>query len=278
MDSHLRIAHELVERTVRSQHATDDDKAFAADWYLAVAAALAGVDDLAGLRDHLQSARNLFPDNSEVHFVSGCLAETIASPAVQAAIEASGRPAGEKPASQTKTIELLYQRFLTRSGSLADAETQFRSALSHNPGHREARVRLAYILILKDRPEEALRTLDASRADEDTIVEYYEALIRGRALERLQRLAEARAAFTTAGRVFPAAQSPAIALSRLAALDGDADAARLRLERPLTGEAAGDDDPWWVYHRCSGRDAKRIYTTFMGRVRQLPISAGMPPP
>jgi hypothetical protein len=97
-DTHLRVAHEIVRRVV-AREASQEQKALAAAWYVAVAASLAREHDLAGLKDHLEEAREQFPRHADIQFLSGCWAEWMASPIVQASLPASAekRPSKVKP-------------------------------------------------------------------------------------------------------------------------------------------------------------------------------------
>ena len=89
--------------------------------------------------------------------------------------------------------------------------------------------------------------------------------------------AEAAEAFRSAAVLFPNAQSPHLAISRLAADGGDTRAAHERVDRVLrnSNDEAGRFDPWWLYHRCSGRDANVIYEEFSKRGRKLTMAAGV---
>lgn len=270
-DTHLRIAHEIVRRVVRAPQSREEEKAFAAAWYVAIAASLARDHDLAGLKDHLEEAREQFPRHADIQFLSGCWAESIASPAVQAALPA---PEKKRP-SQVEPFDLLRQGVLARSTNRAMAENLYRRALEIDPGHEEARVRLARILMLDGDEEQAVPLLQPDPLRADPVLRYYRLLFLGRAYERTNRLDEARASFDAASRLFPRAQSPWFALSALAATAGDSEASRAALER-VVSRTDPFRDPWWVYDECSGRNATRIYGDFVQRVQRLTlgISAG----
>lgn len=261
-DTHLRVAHEIVRRVVGASEATGEQKAFAAAWYVAIAASLARDHDLAGLKDHLEEAREQFPRHAEIQFLSGCWAESIASPAVQAAVPATAK----KRPSLTEPFDLIRQNVLSRNTNRALAEDMYRRALEIDARHDEARVRLARILMLEEEVAQALPLLQPDPLSADPVLRYYRLLFLGRAYERTKRVDEARRAFTAASRLFPAAQSPWLALSALAATAGDAEASRAALER-MAGRIDPLHDPWWVYDDCSGRDARRIYRDF---VHQFP--------
>jgi hypothetical protein len=265
-DTHLALAHATVRRVVRSRDATEDDKAFAAIWYAAVAAVLSRAHDLAGLKDHLEEARAQLPARAEIEFLSGCLAESIASPAVQAALSATERD--ERRPSQLKAGDLLRRSDLTRSTNLNLARSHYRRALQIDADHEEAQIRLARILLADGRTKDALALLEPALVNQDPALRYFHLLLLGRAYERTNQPGDARRSFESASRLFPDAQSPWLALSALAAAAGDVEGSRRALDRVVTRTEAADD-PWWTYDECSGRNASRIYTDFNQAVQRL---------
>jgi tetratricopeptide (TPR) repeat protein len=262
-DTHLRLAHEFVRRVVRFPQATGEHKTIAADWYVALAAALAAAHDLAGLKDHLEEAREQFPKHAEIQFLSGCLAESLASPVVQAA----RRDPNNAP--QTKSpFQSLQERSLARGPNLELAEHHYERTLDIHPQHSEARIRLARVLMIDDRAKDALPLLEAPFETADPVLLYYRYLFLGRACHRTGKLDEARKSYEAAAQLFPNAQSPWLALSALAAGIGDAEGSRAALERIIQRTDALDD-PWWHYDACSGRNATRIYQDFAETVSRL---------
>jgi tetratricopeptide (TPR) repeat protein len=257
-DTHLRLAHEFVRRVVKFPQATGEHKTIAADWYVALAAALAAAQDLAGLKDHLEEAREQFPEHAEIRFLSGCLAESLASPVVQAARRDDNNGPNQS----------LQERSLARGPSLELAEHHYEKALGLDPRHGEARVRLARVLMIGDRTREALPVLEAPFETADLVLSYYRYLFLGRAYHRIGKHDEARKSYEAAGQLFPGAQSPWLALSALAAGIGDAEGSRAAMERIIQRKGALDD-PWWRYGACSGRNATRIYQEFAERVSRL---------
>lgn len=122
----------------------------------------------------------------------------------------------------------------------------FAEAAAFDAVKPEALVRLASVLTRINRPAEAIAALDkfADRTD-DITVRYWARLFRGRALEALDRPADARRAYEDALLLVTTAQAP---LTALAALE-------LRLGRPQDAERwttlgrsrTGDGDPWRQY-------------------------------
>lgn len=270
-DTHLLLAHTILRRVVQRSGSSEEERAFAVSWFAAVGAVLSNARDLAGLKDHLDEAREQLPGRAEIEFLSGCLAESIASPAVQAALTENDRE--ERRPSQLKAADLLRQSVLARGTNLDLARDRYRHALQIDTAQEEARVRLARVLMADGQMTEATALLEPVLVTADPILRYYHMLFLGRAYERTNSVAEARRSFEEASRLFPDAQSPWLALSALAALGGDTDAARRALDE-VAASSETADDPWWVYDECTGRNAQPIYDAFLRKVHALSSAAG----
>jgi tetratricopeptide (TPR) repeat protein len=111
----------------------------------------------------------------------------------------------------------------------------------------EASVRKGFLLFRLRRFDEALRALDVAPASEaDRVLAYWRALFRGRVLEELRRPDDAARAFEDAGRLFPEAQSPRVALASLFQQAGRREEALA--QRVALGALPRDArDPWWIY-------------------------------
>jgi hypothetical protein len=83
-------------------------------------------------------------------------------------------------------------------------------------------------------------------------------------------------AYRAAERLFPGAQSPQLAIGRLAGELGDRATAAAAIERVLAADSDSDRhfDPWWMYHRASGRDAEPIYEKLAARIRAVRLELG----
>jgi tetratricopeptide (TPR) repeat protein len=94
----------------------------------------------------------------------------------------------------------------------------------------------------------------ASEANEP-YVKYHALLFLGRAYESLSRIDDARAAYERAASVYIYAQSPRIALSRLAIRRGDMPAAQRYVQQVLRllPDAPDRGDPFWSYYEGNGR-------------------------
>lgn len=212
-------------------------------WYRATAAVLARVHNLAEAVAHLQRAREVFPRDSEILLASGCVHETFASPAIQSVVR-SGIGQGRLLAvgSERQNLEV--------------AERYFRDALRVEPRNTEARLRLGRVLGLRGRRSEAMPHLQqAWKETSDQATAYYASIFAGREDELRGRTAAARQHFERAARLFPAAQTPHLALSRLAFHDGDVGRATQSIAQlfALPAEEADRYDPWWQYFSGTGR-------------------------
>jgi tetratricopeptide (TPR) repeat protein len=123
-------------------------------------------------------------------------------------------------------------------------------------------VRLGRVLTLQARYADALIELRQLDAAAPQILRYYAALFTGDAAEALGRRDDARAAYGQAATLYPQAQAPRFALSQLALRDGDNPGAVKVLEDVLSmaSKSAADNDPFWTYHRASGRNADALLT------------------
>jgi hypothetical protein len=95
----------------------------------------------------------------------------------------------------------------------------------------------------------------ASRSETDPTLSYYTLLLLGREEETLGRTEDARRSFERASALFPAAQSPLLALARLSFHDGEPRRAQAALDRifALSDEESRRFDPWWDYYSGVGR-------------------------
>ena len=152
---------------------------------------------------------------------------------------------------------------------LALAERDLRRALAIEPGLVEARIRLAHVLSAEGQaPEAVAQARTAVETPLAPFLDYYATMVLGRAEQDIGRHAEARTAFERAARRLPAAQSPRVALSRLALADGrsvDGVAAMIATSGPEAKRHAGD--PWWWDFRLHEPDAKALLTAFRTQAR-----------
>jgi tetratricopeptide (TPR) repeat protein len=228
-------------------------------WYHAIAAYFAGRYLLAQSLTHLERAQQLFPGDPALLLDRGCLHETFAAPRVQTVVQMTTLP---------------YGRRITVAGAsanLRDAERYFRRALASNPDMTEARVRLARVLSLRDRPERARTELQgAITRTSDSLLLYYSHLFLADAEQALGRVDAAREAYERASALYPRAQSPHLGLSDLARRRGDRSAALQAIEQVLSlpADEHERDDPWWDYHEGTGRHADALLAELRAPFRQ----------
>jgi tetratricopeptide (TPR) repeat protein len=196
---------------------------------------------------HLQRARELFPDDASIAFLSGTHAETFASPAIQSALKTAVLPTG------------LTLRMGNESSELKTAEAMLQRAVQIDPSFPEAHVHLAHVLLARGKPQAAVAELTAVETP-DPLLRYYADMFLGAAEEALLHPDAARAAYERAAALFPRAQSPLLALSALYARRSDRGGATKAIGSvfDLPQDAQSRDDPWWRYTTVQGRDAGEL--------------------
>jgi tetratricopeptide (TPR) repeat protein len=208
-------------------------------WYRETSSDLLRARSLAEAAVHLPRGVRIFPSDPVLLFSSGLLHERFSSSSLQAAAESVVNAQRGEPNVGSGRAEL--QR----------AERFFRETLAVQAEHLEARVRHGRVLGELGRHQLAADALRAAIIAGITgELRYLAELFLGSEEEALGRRAEARAHYERAASLYPRAQSPRIALSQLARLEGDRSRAQREL-RPL-GELPADErqreDPWWNYY------------------------------
>jgi len=224
------------------------ENALALLWYRASAAYLLHEGHFAEVHTHLDIARQLFPTSADVLLDSAYLREKFASPEIQAAVQ--------DLKSRGTTLNVGSDRT-----ELGRAEGFFRQVLSLDPARVEGRVRLGHVLSELGRHQEAAAELrQALAAGPRGAVRYFTELFLGREEETLGDRDAARAHFQEAADRFPDAQSPHLALSRLARQSGDRRAALRALEHvtSLPADEAYRADPWWIYFTYHADDVDEL--------------------
>jgi len=259
-------------------------------WYHASSALLQQWADCGTLRQHLDDGLKAFPADATLLLYRATLHQTFADPRVQvwiseaAAVKNRIQRPPQRPRENDDDVALSTEdpqpeptgpsrseimQVGKPSNELALAERDLRAALASDPALVEARLRLAHVLSALGRKAEAA---DLARLPPGTplppFLDYYGAMVLGRAEADLGRHAEARAAFERAARLLPLSQSPRVALSRLAMVDGHSGDAVAMLTATSGPDVKGDVvDPWWSYFRLHAPDAKALLTTFRERAR-----------
>jgi tetratricopeptide (TPR) repeat protein len=189
-------------------------------WYVATLRWMLGAMQLHVT--HFQRAGELYQDDAVIEYLRGCLHEAFASSRIQSIASALSGTNPRRGVGSTRTELSTAETFLKRStrGSAFAAE--------------------AYL-----------------RLSDGSTLRYFGYLFLGSALESAGSPDEAKAAYTQASRIYPDADSPLLALSRLDASAGDYQGALATL-RPMLQHSRGAlrDDPWLRYYVAAGRGAE----------------------
>ncbi len=242
------------------------DDPFVSAWYHATTAYMFASGLYGDATPHLQRAAEVLPDDARMVFDRGCYAEILGLPMHQALLSEQEIVA-QRAGSRHPGVDLTW----TTPGSStplhipsaektnAEAERLYRRALAIDPSLVEARVRLARLLDLRKRHEEAAAELKtALEGNPSGAVGFYAHLFAGRAAQAMGRTDEASRHYQDAGGVFPDAQSAILASSQLALLGADVPATLAPVQRLGARSAVFTADPWWQYHLGAGRDAEDL--------------------
>jgi tetratricopeptide (TPR) repeat protein len=199
---------------------------------------------------HLDRAHEIFPDDPDILFLSGCLHEAYAGPRIQSAVQSVVLPTG------------VFFDLKSDRAELRHAETLLRRVVALKRDFGEAHLHLGRVLLLLGKPADAASELtQALQSTSDELLRYYGELFLGAAREALGEYDLARAWYLRGAELEPSAQSPHMALSALARRRGDRNTAlqEIRLVFQLTASEHGRDDPWWRYYVSHVRDADDLY-------------------
>jgi tetratricopeptide (TPR) repeat protein len=208
-----------------------------ARWYRASAAAEAGEYRFADAGALLRHARKILPEDPRIFFASGCLLETLSSPAVLDFIAATALPGG-----------LQFAVGSSRE-SLQEAEAYYRRALMFDPTLVDARLRLARVVARLGRTEEAAASLESLLAGPPPppSLSFLAAMFMADIEQARGRDDRALPLIEQAAALYPRSQSAHMALGLLARRRGETEAAyaapRRAIDLPVDRSAA--DDPWW---------------------------------
>ena len=206
---------------------------YARKWYYATTEFLLSRREYDSSLPHTEHGQRTLPHDGRVAFYLGVVLENLAAPRVQVAVGDTYQMAWLDP----------------KPTLLLRATEAFRAALELDPSLIEASLRLAHVLEEADRYDDAVVLLERiETALESPELRYHAALFLGRAHEVRDRVEAARAAYTRARALFPAAQSPHLALARLAWLEADTPGATASVRAlPEHSQPTTNIDPWWVY-------------------------------
>ena len=238
---HWEIARHLLDR-VRPER-----DAMVNLWYRATAAWMQNREQYN--HEHLDHARDMFPNDADIAFLSGCQREIYAGPAFQSVARSIVLPSG------------VSLDIGSEARDLKEAEAFFRRALALNPRLVESRVRLGHVLLARGKAQDAADELrPAVAAADDPLLQYFSSMFLGAAEQALGHFPGARDAYARASTLYPLAQSPYLALSALATRRGDRAGALAEIRHvfDLKGAAEERADPWWAYHVAQARNADAL--------------------
>jgi tetratricopeptide (TPR) repeat protein len=215
-------------------------------WYRTIAGYLLGAYSFGEAQSHFARGRALLPDDAGLLYADGCRQESLGSPRIQDFVRTTVLP-----------NQLTFMGVTNATDQLRKADELFRLALERDRDLTEARLHHARVLFGLRRHADALQELQVVRTEtKDAVILFFVHLFTGDA--ELARGHEdlARASYELAMQLYPRSQSARLALSHLARSRGDRNAA-IQLLLPsatLPSENRGDDDPWWEYYACDGRE------------------------
>ena len=250
---HLPFARYLLD-FVGTKEAPDP---FVAAWYHATNAELFDRAFYGDMTSQLTHAERILPNDPLLLFDRGCYAEVLGLPLLQAAVpppssaQVVGAVTGIPPASSTN----------------ADAERLYRRAFAADPTLLEARVRLARLLTVRQRYQEADAVIAVAVGQAPPgMLGFYTHLFAGRTSQGLGRFDDASRHYQSALGLFPNAQSALLAASQLALLQADVPAALAPVDRLGEASTAWEADPWRWYDYCVGRDAEDLLQALWDRL------------
>lgn len=241
---------------------------FVGQWYHATIAFMFAQRAFGEVEGHLDHAIVVLPDDARILLDRG------------SSEERQGLPRSQSTLSEEDLAQLRMQQFVaplkaTQRTSIGmnlgikpaeisnrAAEGFYKRAVQRDPRLFEARVRLARLLTLRSRWNEALEVITEAPAGTapDAIAEYYAHLFAARAERALGRLDEAAGRIRLARELFPDAQSALMAASHIAMLRADEAGAEepMRHLALLPYKRGPEDDPWWMYETFTGRYADAL--------------------
>ena len=257
---HWSLAHVLASALAKDSGGAPIARA----WFRAVGALYQQNADLGQLRAHLLAGAELVPEDPVLLLYEGALHQAFADPRVQSYITRLRRPEQGKP----NRFPVSYA-IEDADRELGIAERTLRRALAIDPSLVEARIRLAHVEGARGKPAEAIalarQTLESPLPG---FLEYYGAMVLGRAEARLGHYGEARAAFGRAVARYPGSQAARVALSHVGLAEGRSADAVAALVQALGPDASEKfEDPWRAYFLRHEPDAQSRLDDFRRSVR-----------
>jgi tetratricopeptide (TPR) repeat protein len=250
-DGHWTVARALLDEI------RPGGDAMVRSWYIATSAWMQR--DQQYNPAHLAHARQLFPDDAALVFLSGTHAETYAGTGIQSVVKTAVLPTG------------YVLKIGNAAAEMKTAETFLEKAVRLEPAFDEAYLHLGHVLLARGKPQDAKVALErVASGTKDPLLQYYTAMFLGAAEEDLSSYDAARLAYQRAASIFPRAQSPYLAMSALNARAGNRPAAIASIAPmfALPTDAERRDDPWWRYTTLQGRRAGEQLKQLWAQFRQ----------
>jgi tetratricopeptide (TPR) repeat protein len=233
---HLQVGTEILRRGGK------DVPDFVGPWHTAIARLLMNRANLEVLAAFLERARERFPDDPTIQFLSGVFAEFMAGPSSFEELA----PSAVSFAKMPQALERMSKR---RTGRLDEAARFLGAALGAGGHDAEMLLHAARVEMLRNHDDEAVRMfrdIDGSAATR-TDWRYLAALFAGGLHERTGRIDDAMASYRRAAAILPAAQSARVALSEVLRRAGRAGESAQMLRDAVAARRPPAVDPWWTY-------------------------------
>jgi tetratricopeptide (TPR) repeat protein len=254
--AHWLIGRQLLD-VVEPDPAADP---FVRLWYHAMSASLLESGNLAAAELHVEHALDVLPEDANIQYEGGLFHQASAAPSVQAAVQVLLEQRSTLRAGPRGSSNSFQQRFDVGKHR-KEAERRFRLAVTLDPGHVEARMRLGHALLELQRAEVAATELRRTiGTTSDPTLSYLSALLLGRAEAQLGHRTAAAEQYTRAAELYPQAQSAPLALAQLARRYGDRALAWQFVGRVLAPTRPDEprDDPWWTFYQWQLRSAETL--------------------
>lgn len=238
-------ARSLMEWGCQRVRAHEPADNFDTAWHAAALSIAEGFLDPQGLEAHVQHTRSQLPANSLRTLAWAVAAEQRTSPLLIPHLAADVSPT--MLAVSQAQVDAAVGRLIN------DAVARFALAAANPETAADARLRTAHLQLAMHRPSDAFATLAAIEiTTREGWLVYLARVLRGQALERMQRPDDAISSFRDALKIGPNGQSATMSLSTLLYRRGQRDEAEA-LVQSLLAETDPISDPWWTYWAGSAR-------------------------